>query len=314
MNSAGSLYIGADLGGTKIRTAVFDRELRIQYVDQVSSAANGGRDRVLATLEAALAQAFDWVAKNKVAVSVDGVGISTAGIVDSRNGVILDATDAISGWRGTPLAAWLQGKFRTSVVVENDVNCALQGELSVDSTLNSQRVVMLTLGTGLGGALADRGRIISGAHAAAGHFGRMPVPSPWEPGAIVPLESLVSGSGLANITSHLNRAREFTDGRSVLEASAAGETHALMGLDRFCDFLVMVLEQQYWALDPDIFLIGGGLIEAQDQWWPLLNDKLSRCPLPISVQPARLNSDAGVQGAAALIRAAMEPAENVYAN
>ena len=94
----------------------------------------------------------------------------------------------------------------------------------------------------------------------------------------------------------------FLDGRAVLEGCTAGHPHALLGLDRFCDFLVMALQQIYWSVDPDCILIGGGLVEAREQWWPMMLHKLARTGQSIQVQAAQLHNDAGVFGAGALIR------------
>lgn len=298
-------YIAADLGGTKIRAAVFNAVLQPLYKTELASEAYGGRERVLSALAEAIDRTSGWLAQHAPGAPVSGIGISTAGVVDARRGVILDATDAIPGWRGTELAAWLEARFRLPVAVENDVKCALLGELNASPALATSRVVMLTLGTGLGGAIAEAGEIVGGAHSVAGHFGRMPVPSPWEQGAMLPLEVLVSGTGLANVANSIGGAREYSNGRAVLEQATSGDAQALLGLDRFCGYLTMSLEQLYWALDPDAILIGGGLVEAREQWWQRLQDKCKHAGLPTEIRPAQLNNDAGLYGAGALIKSMM---------
>ena len=269
----------------------------------MASEAAAGRERVIAVLEEAVSRLLTQIEDTSTGKSVLGIGISTAGVVDAATGVILDATDAIPDWRGTELAARLEARFSLPLAVENDVKCALLGELNACAPLGQGRVVMLTLGTGLGGAIAEGGNIVAGAHSVAGHFGRMPVPDPRGRGDCVALESLVSGTGLASVASREVGSRRYNNGRAVIEAAAEGDAQALMGLDRFCDFLVMGLEQVYWSLDPDVILIGGGLVEARDHWWARMEDKLSRRGLPVTVRPAQLDNDAGVYGAGALIRA-----------
>ena len=181
--------------------------------------------------------------------------------------------------------------------------CGCKGILDEPAPeLQQGRVAMLTLGTGLGGAIAERGRIVTGANSVAGHFGRMPVPSPWAEGATIPLEHLVSGSGLAMVANKVAGEPVFLDGRAVLDGCKAGHPQALLGLERFCDFLVMALRQIYWSLDPDCILVGGGLVEAREQWWPMMQHKLACSGRAIRVQPAQLHNDAGIYGAGALIR------------
>lgn len=302
MNKSVPVYIAADLGGTKIRVAAFGPTLRPLFKTELASEAGAGRESALKALAFAVERALEWLAQHAADAAVTGIGISTAGVVDARRGVVLDSTEAIPGWRGTELAAWLQARFRVPVAVENDVKCALLGELNASPELATGRVVMLTLGTGLGGAIAEAGAIVGGAHSVAGHFGRMPVPDPWQPGAFCPLEALVSGTGVANVASRTG-ARVYANGREVLEQAAAGDTQALLGLDRFCGYLAMALEQVYWALDPEVVLIGGGLVEAREQWWPRLQEKCGHTGLPTDVRPAQLNNDAGIYGAGALIKA-----------
>lgn len=306
MSRSRPLYVAADLGGTKIRVAVFDRAMQPLFKSQSPSLASDGRDSVLAALDGVLSQALDrahdFIARSPEHCTVAGIGISTAGVVDGATGRIIDATDAIPFWRGTELAARLRARFALPVAVENDVKAALLGELLAAPELQRGRVVMLTLGTGLGGAIAEGGQIVSGAHSVAGHFGRMPVPSPWGDATAIPLEHLVSGTGLAMVANRVAGEQLFAHGRAVLDGSKSGNPHAMRGLERFCDFLVMALQQIYWSLDPDHILIGGGLVEAQEQWWPVMQRKLAHIALPILVQPAQLQNDAGVYGAGALIR------------
>lgn len=306
--------IGVDLGGTKIRAAVFDQSRQVLFRTQVASEASAGKDSVLNALEGVVVQCVDWCKEVIPYSKISGIGISTAGVVEAKTGAIKDATDAIPGWKGTPLAAWLHARFPYPVAIENDVKCALLGELNQSAELARERVAMLTLGTGLGGAVAERGKIVAGAHSVAGHFGRMPIPSPWQSEDLVPLESVVSGTGLANLANREAGTTEFAHGKAVLEQALAGDCRALRGLDQFCDYLVMSLEQLYWSTDPDAVLIGGGLVEAREHWWSRMIEKLDRRGLPLKVQPARLNNDAGMYGAVALVAARVTSGEVLNAN
>ena len=306
MSSYSPFYIGVDVGGTKIRAAVFDASLHPLFKAQVASEASAGKARLLDTLDGVIDQCIGWCVASSIQERVAGIGISTAGVVDAKAGFILDATEAIPGWRGTPLADWTNDRFGLPVGVENDVKCALLGELSASPELENGRTAMLTLGTGLGGAMADHGKVIDGAHKVAGHFGRMPVPSPWDRGKFLNLEQLVSGTGLATVASREVGERQYVSGRDVLERAAAGDAQALLGLDHFCDFLVMALEQLYWGLDPDVVIIGGGLVEAREQWWQRMIEKLAQRSLPLDLRPATLHNDAGMYGAGAWIKKILE--------
>ncbi|GAA5525511.1 N-acetyl-D-glucosamine kinase [Microbulbifer aestuariivivens] len=305
MTERHNCVLAADLGGTKIRAGVFGRDNRCLFALQRPTDVSAGRDAVVHSLCAALQQAAAWAEAQGLAAA--GIGISTAGVVDAGRGVIADATDAIPQWRGTPLAALLREAFGLPVAVENDVKAALlgelckSGELAADADLRRGMVVMLTLGTGLGGAIAEDGRLRAGRQFVAGHFGRSRVPDPWTPGLMTPLDALVSGTGLANIANHLCGQEQFENGHEVLQALAEGDSHAAAARDQFAALLAMVLENIYWTLDPAAVVLGGGLTEARAHWWPALQAALAarQCNLPL--RPAALANDAGTQGAAQLI-------------
>ncbi|UTA48297.1 ROK family protein [Simiduia sp. 21SJ11W-1] len=295
------MFIAADIGGTKIRAGVFDANLTLLQSVQRPSNATSGREALLVALAAAIDAVIEPFANKNFA----GIGISTAGVVNAKTGDIEDATEAIPGWRNTRLGGLLAARYKVPVVVENDVKAALLGELHAAPALCAGRVVMLTLGTGLGGALAERGQIVAGARHLAGHFGRMPMPNPWHFGQWLTLEALVSGTGLARVAneSAVGDVREtFANGHAVLDAVQAGNTQAARGLNLFCDYLAMALQQIGWSLDPDHIVLGGGLTEARSLWWHLLEARLAEAGQPLPVVAATLNNDAGMVGAATLIR------------
>ncbi|KUJ82980.1 MULTISPECIES: ROK family protein [Microbulbifer] len=288
----------ADLGGTKIRSAVFVGE-ESHFVSDRPTDISAGRDSVLAALCAALeechVQAVDrgW--------SPVGVGLSCAGVIDPQTGSVVDATEAIPGWKDTQLGKVIGTQFGLPVATENDVKAALLGELASSPEYRAGSTVMITLGTGLGGAISIDGNILPGASFVAGHFGQMRLPSPWQCEKTVALEQLVSGTGLANIANQLDGSTRFRNGRDVLSALRRDEAPGRAARDRFCEFLLLTLENIYWSLNPDRVLIGGGLVSAREDWWPVLESKLEEAGLPLEIQPAKLGNDAGIHGAAALI-------------
>ena len=200
-------------------------------------------------------------------LQIVSVGVSSAGVIDSLSGTVIDATNAIPQWVGTKIGDRVSAQFKLPCVVENDVNAALLGELSALNTESLGTVVMLTLGTGLGGAIATDGALYNGAHHLAGHFGRMPMPSPWHKNTFITLEELASGSGLVNIANQLADSDIYHSGEQLLADAQSEHAVATQALEKFCDFLAMAVEQLYWAIDPEAIILGGGLIEANDAWW-----------------------------------------------
>ncbi|AWL11984.1 Glucokinase [Saliniradius amylolyticus] len=287
--------IGIDIGGTKVRGACFDKALTPSHMQQLPANAAEGREAVLEAINKLLTELF--------AVSstpVKAIGISSAGIIDPATGVVIDATDAIPGWSGTPLTAEVEKAFNIPAVAVNDVKAALLGELSANNALQQGRCFMLTLGTGLGGALAEQGQIVHGRHQLAGHIGRTRLPHPWKPSEWLTLDRLVSGSGLAFIANQLASEALFADGKAVTRALDQGNHLASQAIELFCQHLAATIENLYWLLDPDAIVIGGGLIDARQYWWSQVQERLQQRDLDINLQVAQLANDAGAVGAAKL--------------
>lgn len=300
MTESNTCVVAADLGGTRIRVAVLAGDGECLYRAERPSRGSEGRQAVLRALQNALCDCFLWAEQNGIAPA--GIGVSCAGTINGKTGTVLDATDAIPDWKGTELARELSEQFNLPVAIENDVKAALLGELAMAPQAPAETVAMITLGTGLGGAIAHNGQTAAGAHFVAGHFGRMRVPSPWCAGGMVSQDALVSGTGLKNIANHLAGEERFDDGKSVLTGLIEGDPVARAALTDFCEHLVMVLENIYWALDPDRIIIGGGMIDAREHWWDKMQDLLKQKSLPLKILAAQLGDNAGIHGAAMLIR------------
>jgi glucokinase len=293
--STADVALAVDVGGTKIRAALVDRAGQIAGVVTAPTEAARGGAHVVETMRT-LARA---ICDREIA----GVGISAAGVIDPASGIVVDATEAIPGWRGTALTDVFKNAFAVQAFADNDVKCALRGEAwcGAAKPYTSGTVVMLTLGTGLGGALMHNGVMLTGQHHLAGHIGRMRMwdtPSP----NTVSVESRVSGTGLVNIFRRLVSTQDGDfSGEEVMRAAAAGDKKSRQALELWLDQLAVQLTNLYWLLDPAVIVIGGGVIDSRETWWPLLQERLRAGLTRLCVLPAALGNDAGVVGAAALV-------------
>ena len=105
---------------------------------------------------------------------INGIGIGSAGRINIETGVVEYATDNLPGWHGFPLQTWVEEHYEIPTVVDNDANTALLGELYFsDQLFHQQNTVMLTIGTGVGGANYFFGQIVRGAHHQSGEWGHM---------------------------------------------------------------------------------------------------------------------------------------------
>ncbi|MFI7463661.1 ROK family protein [Nonomuraea sp. NPDC049646] len=172
--------LGIDIGGTKTAAALIPasaaRETtEIHLPARVPTPAGGGAAAVLA---AALELAEDRLAQARAAgMDVIACGVGSAGTVDD-NGVVTHATDALPGWRGTDLASAFTERLGLPVTVLNDVHAWALGEARHGAARGSRLALVLTIGTGVGGALVRDGELLRGRNGMAGSLGHTPAVLP----------------------------------------------------------------------------------------------------------------------------------------
>ena len=166
------LVVGLDLGGTKMAAALVDVNGALQGpVSSCPTPAHDGPDAMLDAISA-LVQKVATTGTHQDpgrAVPIIAVGVGTAGVVDVESGTILSATDAITGWAGTQVAAGVRERLAAAglgvlpVHVENDVDAYASGEAWLGAGTGAEVVLMVAVGTGGGGALVIEGRTRRGA-------------------------------------------------------------------------------------------------------------------------------------------------------
>ncbi|GAB0115893.1 ROK family protein [Acidisoma sp. C75] len=294
---ASSGAIGIDIGGTNLRAGLVDAAGQLRARRQ---------EPVRPEREAFAARLVDLVR----ALDPSGlrpVGIGLPGRVDPhRNRPVsagfLDIADL-------PLAEMLQGAAGRAVILENDAAMALRAELAVGAARGLGNVALMTIGTGIGGAVALGGEILHG-HAFAGQFGHITVQAGGGPackcGRQGCVETLSSGTALGRLMAEAGLP-PGVKAEALLAAAARGEGAARALLARWAAPLRAAIETLIAAFDPEIILLGGGLgaeAAAALAYAPFASDWFQR-----PVRAAALGSDAGLIGAglAALLAEAKAP-------
>src|SRR3989338_5810321 len=154
--------MGVDIGGTKIACALVSGGRLATPVFTIQTPRG---EKILNVAE----KFYEKVAKKYL---ISGIGISTAGMV-SDEGRIVGSTGNIPGWQGTKVKEILQKKYKLPVVVENDANAAAYAEYQIGSARGANPLLMITLGTGIGGGVVVNGRLVRGAHFAGGEIGHI---------------------------------------------------------------------------------------------------------------------------------------------
>ncbi len=289
--------IGIDLGGTKINAALIADDGTILNKITVKT-INEGDPLIIIQQMAAM------VNELSVNEEVSGVGIGTAGFVDSKEGKILAVGGNIKGWAWTDVRDLMSQYTNIPVFVENDANCAAICESWLGAAKGLESFVMLTIGTGLGGAtwLPPAG-LWRGSNFRAGEFGHSifrPNGRPCTCGQKGCTERYISGTGIENnyreLTGKSLSGKEITAVYEIDEKAKAA-------VDKFASDFGIFLASMKNLIDPQAFILGGGVIASKNLWWDRLIEEFNTQVNDASsllIMPAQFKNEAGMLGAARL--------------
>lgn len=304
--------IGVDVGGTKIAAAVVDQRGRI--IEKVRKQTPARQPTVL--IDAIIAAATDLRTRH----DVSAVGVGAAGFVSADRGTVLFAPNL--AWRDEPLRDRLEKELELPVAVENDANAAAWGEFCFGSAEDAEDLLLVAVGTGVGGGVVARGRLVRGTFGLAaeiGHLRVVPQGRACGCGQHGCWEQYASGRALVRVARE-----QVPDGAALLEA-VGGERHRIDGPmitslardgDAFC--IDRLAEVGRWlgegiaslaaVLDPGVVVVGGGVAEAGDLVMNPLREAFDDT-LPatdnrphLEIRVASLGNEAALIGAADLAR------------
>ncbi|MCA9728144.1 MAG: ROK family protein [Candidatus Eisenbacteria bacterium] len=237
------------------------------------------------------------------------IGIACAGTIDTGRGVVVRSPN-LPGWSDVPLADRFRERTGRSVVVLNDANAFLVAEATLGAARGARHAVGLTIGTGVGGGILCDGELWSGAHGFAGEFGHSVVQMDGPEcacGARGCLEALVGTYAI--MTRYRAHAASATarDPEELAGRARAGDDLARRLFEETGRFLGLGLRSAAHLLDPELFVIGGGLIGAADLFLPeavrvLAESALLPATAVPEVRRAALGNAAGWIGAALVAR------------
>lgn len=304
--------LGVDIGVTMIKSGLVDRDGQVRFVDQVPTLAEKGRDTVAAGLATVVEKLLAVCRENTIRPA--GIGIAAGGAVDPGDGSIFAATRAIPGWAGFQLRTFVEQRFGLPVFVVNDAQAAALSELHFGMGRNLSNFVAITLGTGIGGGVISRGKLLNGDHGFAGHVGHEVIRKDGQPcscGRRGCLEAYVSTAALL---------REFREtggvapegitgvaelARHINALARSGNPEAERAYANLGEYLAEAIANVFNLLDPQMVVLSGGLIDGYAPFVANLERRVTemlhfgakRQPRIRAAQAGRL---AGVQGAASL--------------
>lgn len=310
--------VGIDIGGTKIAGALVDESGVILREARVVTPMGGGDEIV----EAVVA----LVEELSQGESVIGVGVAAAGFIDAEQANILYAPNL--SWRNYPFKAKLEALLPFEVIIENDANAAGWAEFRYGAGRGTRNMTMLTIGTGVGGAVIADSKMLRGGFGIGGELGHIRVVPEGRLcgcGAHGCIEQYGSGTALLRAARELadsteekgSRLRQLREqageltGEQVYQAIVEGDAGALGLLEELGSWLGQTIASLSAVLDPEVVVIGGGVSSAGELLLePIRKAYLANMPArgfrpELELKIAEFVNDAGVVGAADLVRLAL---------
>ena len=313
--------VGIDLGGTNIAVGVVDEKGNI--ISKTSIPTDNSRNYKEIIKDMARAS-FDAIEKAGLNISdIDGIGIGSPGTVDSENGIIVYANNL--KFENVPMREELNSHIGLPIFISNDANYAALGETSDAGAAGGfKNVVLITLGTGVGGGIIIDGKIYEGSYSAGAELGHSLLlldgekctcgrNGCWE--AYASATALVRQTRVAmeknkdslmwEITNHqINNA----GGRTAFDAARKGDKAGLEVVNNYIKYVSEGLVDMINIFRPEIVLLGGGVSNEGEYLFSPVREYVgkytyggSRTPIP-PVMKAKLGNDAGIIGAAMLVK------------
>jgi glucokinase len=312
------LFVGIDLGGTKIVTALVSEDGRIIAEDYRQTEATKG----LAAVVRRMTDSAKNVMKSASVTpgQIKAAGVAAPGPIDAESGIVT-APPNLPGWKDVPLRQLIQDELGLHTELENDANAAALAEHRFGAGRGTQHMIYVTASTGIGGGFIVNGELYAGATGAAGEIGHMTI-LPKGPycgcGNRGCLEALASGRAIARearerVTCGVAALIEDLAGgdldrisaKLVAEAAAQGDVEAEEILGEAMTFLGVGMANLVNLFNPELIVIGGGLTKMGERLFTPVRRVMHRRAFHSSMQavviaPSQLGDDVGVLGAAAV--------------
>lgn len=300
---------GVDVGGTTIKLGLFTVEGELLDKWEIKTYAENEGERILPDVSETIKVK---IKERKIATDdICGIGVGVPAPVD-KNGAIERAANV--GWQAKNIKKELEELTRFSCVIGNDANVAALGEMWKGAGEGEKDLIMVTLGTGVGGGIIIDGRAVGGAHGAGGEIGHMTVRTDETEacgcGRKGCLEQYASATGLVRLAKRYfeNNAKESIlqgkeiTAKEIFDAAKAGDEAALLITEEFGAYLGQALVNLAATVDPAVFVIGGGVSKAGNILLDIVKKYFYAHAFygnqKTRITLATLGNDAGIYGAA----------------
>ena len=281
-----------DIGGTEVKAMLKGEDFEKDLANFPSKAGTNAPD--------IKDDVFDLVEKLKSEYEIEGIAISTAGMVDYKTGIIAGHGPTFKNYKGFDWKKEIKNELGIPAIVENDVKSAAMGELIYGAGQGYNSAFVLTVGTGIGGSLILDGKIHRGASGHAGEIGYMPFETD-------KFEALASTSALVEKSLESYPEKNLDNGKKIFDAIDKGDEDAKKLVDQMTDILARGISNIMLIANPELILIGGGISEQKEKFIdPIIEKVKTYVPENIfestKIKATKLGNKSGLYGAYALYK------------
>jgi glucokinase len=294
--------IGVDLGGTNFRAAAIDRDGRLLDREDGATESAAGREGIVGAIVGAIGKLRARRAEDELA----GIGIAVPGFIIMEEGRVLASPNipCLDDFRARDA---FEERLRSPVILENDANAAALGEKWIGAGRGVDDLLLLTLGTGIGGGIISGGKVLHGFMGMAAELGHITVDLNGVPcacGNTGCLEKHASATAVSTMARHLNLGDNLT-AKDVCDLGMAGDAAARRVFDAMGRALGIGLATYIQTFNFPLYLLSGGVLPAWDLFAPAMFQEIEKRSFTYRntrtrIEKATLGSDAGLYGAAYL--------------
>ena len=310
------LYLGVDIGGTAAKLGLVDEEGRIiSSVNEYPVKFDDYETPIIETVVKSVRHFMDE--NNKNSAEIAGIGVSATGGINTKLGIVEGSAGHIKNWEGTNIRSRLESEFGVKTAVLNDANAAALGEMWKGAAIGKENVVVMTIGTGVGGGIIVDSKILLGRKGFAGEIGHIPVNVDGEDcscGNKGCIEHYGSTSALVRNVKEAVISGEIkgieagkVDGRLIFKEVAAGNDTVKKYVDEWISYISATLVGLVHIFNPEMIILGGGVSRQKELFVDKVRERVLHGVMPnfaigLTVEAAKLGNDAGIIGAVRFIK------------
>lgn len=303
-------YLGIDIGGTAVKYGIVTEKGEVLCSGEYPVAFDGYKTPILDTV---LRTSREFVELHQLKrEDLQGIGVSATGQIDTEQGIVAGVGGNIKNWEGAQIKSSLEKQFGLPVTVVNDANCVALGEAWIGAGKNCRNLIVITVGTGIGGGIMVNNQVLLGAHGFAGELGHFSID---RHGRDCTCGNKGCYEQYASMTALIRRVRECmpvqdmpelkpgdVNGKVIFDLVKKGNAQICAVVDEWIQDIAAGLVSLTHIFNPELILIGGGVSTQEELFVAKVRKAVLRGTMyqfgkNLRVERAALGNQAGLVGA-----------------